>query len=131
MTIYSSVWKDLTLSAIEAAEHSTAESHCVGAAIMDEQGMFYNGANFEANNHRSTIHAEDAAIASMLMSRKDARALLLVTVAADYDESGELGEFYYTYPCGSCRNILFEVTEYGDIDELQVWWDREPPVSAA
>lgn len=118
-------WTSLTEAAVEAAQYSTSPAHVVGAAILSDDGSVHVGANIEANNHRSTIHAEDAAIADMLMSRKGARATRIVTVAADYDEEGDLSEFYYTYPCGSCRNILFEATDYGATDELEVWWDTE------
>lgn len=120
------VWAALDRAAIEAANHSTAAAHVVGAAIEASDSKIYVGTNLEANNHRSTIHAEDGALSAMAQGGFSLKALRLVTVAADYDSSGVLGNFYYTYPCGSCRNILFEFTEYDTPDELQVWWDSAP-----
>lgn len=118
-------WDILTLRAVEAAAFSTSETHVVGAAIQASDGSIHVGANLEANNHRSTIHGEDAAISSMLMSNQSLTVQRLVTIAADYSD-GKLGDFYYTYPCGSCRNILYMFSAYGTEHETEVWWDDYP-----
>lgn len=126
MNISTEEWKLLAKEAMIAAEQSTAERHHVGAALLASDGHIYTGANFEANNHRSTVHAEDAAIASMLMTTRGATVKALMTVASDSLHICELSDFYYTYPCGSCRNLLYMVSRYGTDDETEVWWDDRP-----
>lgn len=114
----------LTKAACSATRTSTAESHVVGAAILASDGQIYTGTNYEANNHRSTLHAEDVAVAKMLSVRNDLEVVALVTVAYDVVDNVP-GEFYYTYPCGSCRNLLFHHVSYGTEDEAVVWWESE------
>ena len=71
----------------------------VGAAIIDKSGMIFSGCNIEFDNYSNTIHAEEAAIASMISSgHREPRAIAIFT----------LTEKVY-FPCGMCRQSLFEI----------------------
>jgi cytidine deaminase len=116
------MWGQLTTFAKRALPLSTSKDHLVGAAVLDEQGRIFTGANHPVDNHRSSIHAEDSAVASMLNAGgRQVRAL--VVVAADYTEDGTLGAAYFTYPCGSCRSLIADYTAYGEKEEARLLWD--------
>ena len=115
-------WKQLARAAAAATANANSPDHVVGAAVLASDGQIYTGANHAVNNHRSTIHAEDSAVAAMLGAHHRLRVLALITVAFDFLPDGSKSPLYFTYPCGSCRNLVFQYTAYGTPDEAQVFW---------
>ncbi len=75
----------------------------VGAAILAVSGKIYSGCNIEFDNYTNTIHAEESAIVSMVMGGDSVP--LAVAVYTKEDDP--------FYPCGLCRQSLFEMGGYG------------------
>ena len=115
------IWQDLIRLAVKSMAASTSNDHVVGAAVLGQDGMMYGGTNYPVDNHRSTIHAEDSAV-SFMLSRGEREVAALVTVAFDYKQDGSKSEVYFTYPCGSCRNLVAQYTNYGAPDEALIYW---------
>lgn len=70
----------------------------VGAAILCEDGTVYTGCNIENASYGVTICAERAAICRAICDGN--RKIVKVAVIAETDD--------YCYPCGACRQVLFE-----------------------
>ena len=93
--------EDLIAAARRAAEQAYApfSRFRVGAAVVDDAGRLYTGANVENSAYPSTICAEGSAISHAVS--QGARKLEVVAVSClDSDEPG--------YPCGNCRQLMVE-----------------------
>lgn len=79
----------------------------VGAAILAESGVIYNGCNVENASYGLSICAErTAAFKAVSCGERTIRAIAIAT------SSGESA-----YPCGACRQALSEfVPADGDVD---------------
>jgi cytidine deaminase len=91
-------------SLIEAASAALRNAHApysgfrVGAAILAASGKTYTGCNIENSSLTLTVCAERVALLKCLSEgEKEFKALALVC-----EGSGGC------YPCGSCRQMLFE-----------------------
>ena len=71
----------------------------VGAAILTKSGGVYTGCNIEFDNYSNTIHAEEAAICSMVGSG-DSEPVAIAIYTPGEEPS---------FPCGMCRQSLFEL----------------------
>jgi len=92
---------DLIASARMVREHAYApySGYKVGAAIRDENGAIWAGANVENVSYGATICAERAAVTAMVSSgARIIQALSVVTA-----DSGA--------PCGICLQVLREFTD--------------------
>lgn len=91
---------DLTEHAWHAAQQSYSpySHYAVGAAIEDDQGRIYEGANIENAAYGSCLCAERVAITRAWM--EGARNFTRIAIVAH----GSM-----PYPCGSCRQFLSEL----------------------
>ena len=78
----------------------------VGAAILSGSGEVYVGCNVEFDNYSNTIHAEESAISAFVAAGESKMRKVVVFT---FGES-------VAYPCGMCRQSLFELGGY----ELEV-----------
>ncbi|HDR03616.1 MAG TPA: cytidine deaminase, partial [Candidatus Marinimicrobia bacterium] len=78
----------------------------VGAALTDESGKLYLGANVESSSYGLSICAERHAIGAAVVS--GARKFTQMVVASDRGVS----------PCGACRQVIWDIC--GDIDLIMV-----------
>ncbi len=70
----------------------------VGAAVLGESGRIYRGSNFENPSLMMSLCAEKLAILKALSEGEDKiKAIAIVSGSGDY-----------CYPCGSCRQFIFE-----------------------
>lgn len=85
-----------------AAARYKAQPHLsqfrVGAAIFSSSGKVYSGANIEFDNYSNTIHAEEAALTAMLMAGEFTPIAIAVCTGTPEP----------WFPCGMCRQSLFE-----------------------
>lgn len=95
---------------LTAALEARKNSHCpisgykVGAALMSSSGRVYAGTNVEDPAFNHTIHAEQAAIGTMVAAEGVSRIAEIVVV----------GGTNATPPissCGHCRQLLVEMTD--------------------
>ncbi|RMF99693.1 MAG: cytidine deaminase [Nitrospirae bacterium] len=70
----------------------------VGAAVVDETGRVFTGCNQENPSITQVICAERLAIFKALS--EGAKSIKAVLILSEFDE--------YCYPCGSCRQLIFE-----------------------
>lgn len=89
---------------IEAASGALRNAHApysgfmVGAAILTSSGKTYTGCNIENSSLTLAVCAERVALLKALSEgERDFKAIALVCGEADG-----------CYPCGSCRQMLFE-----------------------
>ena len=94
---------DLVAAAITAMSHAYApySTFCVGAAIRDENGHIYSGANVENAAYPQGACAEVGAISAMIMA--GGRKIDAIAVAGN-------GDVLCT-PCGGCRQRIREFAE--------------------
>ncbi len=84
-----------------ANAYAPYSGYAVGAAVQDESGRIFAGANVENVSFGATLCAERSAIAHMVAAGgKQVRALVVVT-----QDGGS--------PCGICRQVL---AEFADAD---------------
>ena len=71
----------------------------VGAAVLSKTGRMYSGCNIEFDNFSNTIHAEEAAIACMVVSGETTPVAIAV-----YTKGKKVA-----FPCGMCLQSLYEL----------------------
>ena len=93
----------LVASARSALAHAYApySGFTVGAAVVDEQGRIFQGANVENASYGLTMCAERVAIFSAVAA--GARRITAVAIAA--------GKLDAVSPCGACRQVMSEFCE--------------------
>ncbi len=92
--------------AIEAKKFSYApySGFNVGAALMGSDGKIYKGCNIECATFSPTNCAERTALFKAVSEGEHKfMAIAVVASRADGFDDGE-----YTYPCGVCRQMLYE-----------------------
>lgn len=77
----------------------------VGAAVLTDDGIVYTGCNVENSSYGATICAERTAIAKAVSEGK--RNIVKIAIASDSKD--------YTYPCGICRQVIFEFMPEGEV----------------
>jgi len=70
----------------------------VGAAVQTKDGKIYTGCNFENPSLMMSLCAEKLAILKALSEGADTIERIVITSS----------EEDYCYPCGSCRQFIFE-----------------------
>ena len=90
------------------ASYSPFSRFAVGAAILTSSGKVYSGCNVENSSFGLTICAERTAIFKAVSEGE--REVLAVAIYSPNSDS--------CYPCGACRQVLFEFQ--GDEDEILV-----------
>ena len=94
-------------SLIEKAKMAREQSYSpyskfkVGSAILCESGNIYLGCNIENAAYGDTVCAERVAIFKALSEGE--RSFSAICIVGGIDEITD-----YTYPCGSCRQVLSE-----------------------
>ena len=83
----------------------------VGAALLTTDGVVFTGCNVESAAYSPTCCAERTALVKAVS--EGARDFAAIAVAGGHSESNEAD---YCYPCGVCRQMLYE---FGG-DDLQV-----------
>ena len=90
----------LVKEAEEARNHAIApySGFVVGAALMTEEGRVYRACNIENPSLMMSFCAERAALIKALTEgERSFKAMAIVS-----------GDGRYCFPCGSCRQMLFE-----------------------
>ena len=97
----------LITGALEAREGAYApySKFKVGAAILVEDNIIYNGCNIENASYGATNCAERTAIFKAVSEGHN----IIKAVAVTGDPNS------YTFPCGICRQVIAEFAENGDI----------------
>ncbi|KAL3101820.1 hypothetical protein niasHS_003229 [Heterodera schachtii] len=94
--------------AVQRNSHSPYSKFAVGAAILNEDGQIFRGANVENASYGATICAERSAICSAISAIGPTKFCpKAICVVTDLTEPGA--------PCGICRQTL---VEFGDMAVL-------------
>ncbi len=80
----------------------------VGAAVLTTEGKIYTGVNVENSSYGLTICAERVAVFKAVSD--GARKITAVAIYTDTEEP--------VWPCGACRQVLFEFALEGDMDVI-------------
>ena len=104
-------YKALIDKAIEAREHSYSpySKFRVGSAILCKSGSIYTGCNVENASYGETVCGERVAIFKAISNGEHNFSAIAIVGGADQITD-------YTYPCGSCRQVLCEHCT----DELEI-----------
>lgn len=100
--------KALFKLALEAKEnaYSPYSGFSVGAALITKSGKIFQGANIENSSYGATICAERVAISKAVYEgNKDIEA---IAIASSDNSSNKKSD---TFPCGICRQFIFEFGE--------------------
>ena len=91
---------ELVAAAKAAREHAYApySGFLVGAAVLDDQGRIFAGANVENASYGLAICAERSAIASAVSAGARRLNQMVVVTAVDPPSA----------PCGACRQVMLE-----------------------
>ncbi len=77
----------------------------VGAAALTDDGIVYTGCNVENSSYGATICAERTAIAKAVSEGR--KNIIKIAIASDNKK--------FTYPCGICRQVIWEFMSQGEI----------------
>ncbi|MBR9682850.1 MAG: cytidine deaminase [Candidatus Aenigmarchaeota archaeon] len=81
----------------------------VGAALLTNDGTIITGSNFENSAYGSTICAERGVILrANAMGYKKHKEIAIIGRGEDFDTEEVIA------PCGSCRQVLYEVSQISD-----------------
>ena len=105
---------NLVAAAVHARSRAYApySNYLVGAAIADEEGILYTGANLESADYTLTTHAEQHALNALKFS-SDSKAIALA-FAVEASLGGTPA------PCGLCRQRLREFSRDMEIPIVAV-----------
>ena len=108
MNIMDIDYKKLMDLAKEASQNSYSpfSRFAVGAAVLTSSGKIYQGCNVENSSFGLTNCAERTAIFKAVSEGE--RAVLAVAIYSPNTDS--------CYPCGACRQVLFEFQDEYEID---------------
>lgn len=85
--------------------YSPYSGFSVGAALLTEEGRIYGGCNIENAAYPLTVCAERVAI-SKAVSEGEYR-FRAIAIAGGKEKTPEV----YSYPCGSCRQVMREFSD--------------------
>ncbi len=91
--------------------YSPYSRFCVGACLFSSDGKMVSGANFENSAYGSTICAERSAVV-----RANAMGLRHFKGIAVIARGKKFRTTEITGPCGSCRQVLYELSEISGRD---------------
>ena len=93
-----------TALAVSKNAYNPYSGFCVGAALLTEDGEVFTGVNVESASFGATICAERSALAAAVTAGK--RSFRAMAVGAPGGAA---------WPCGICRQILFEFDDEPDV----------------
>lgn len=113
--------RELLKLAIEVRRNAYApySNYKVGAALIDENGVFHTGCNVETAVYTTTTHAEMLAIDSMIKTGIKKIKKILIALKGD-DRPAT--------PCGLCRQKMVEFTN-SDLEIISVNLDEEEKIN--
>ena len=83
----------------------------VGACLVSDKEELISGANFENSAYGSTICAERAAVLrANAMGVRHFRSIAIIARGEDFNTTEVTG------PCGSCRQVLYEISQLSGCD---------------
>ena len=86
----------------------------VGACLISDDEQLISGTNFENSAYGSTICAERSAVLrANAMGVRHFRSIAIIARGEDFDTTEVTG------PCGSCRQVLYEISQVSGCD-LQI-----------
>ena len=88
----------------------------VGAALVTEKGNVFVGCNVENAAYGSTLCAERNAITTAIAEEGPAMKIRIIAVIVKGERSGP--------PCGACRQVISEFSEYSGDETLIVFKSR-------
>ncbi|RPI03901.1 MAG: cytidine deaminase [Calditrichaeota bacterium] len=96
------MWQELIDRALEAKLKAIApfSRFPVGAALMTDSGIIYEGCNIESSSYGLTMCAERVALFKALSSGE--RQFSAIAIASNADQ--------FCPPCGACRQVLWDFT---------------------
>ena len=99
--------KELVIEAMEARKKAYVpySGYMVGAALLTSDGKVYRGCNIENAAYSPTNCAERTAFFKAV-SEGERNFTAIAVIGAHKDAKPE--EYGYFYPCGVCRQALFE-----------------------
>lgn len=103
-------YNELINKAIEVSKHSYSpySKFAVGACVLTENDKIYSGCNFENSSFGLTICAERNAVGSAIADGE--RKIKAVAI---YSPNSQ-----YCYPCGACRQVLYEFKSSEGLDVI-------------
>ena len=96
----------LIINAFEArtASYCPYSGYAVGAALLTDDDEIFRGCNVENSSYGATICAERcAALKAVSEGHRSFKAIAIVGAPKDAAEVND-----YAYPCGICRQFLYE-----------------------
>jgi len=87
------------------ASYSPYSHYRVGAALLTKSGRVYRGCNIENASYSPTNCAERTAVFKAVSEGE--REFAAIAVVGGPED----GEMNYAYPCGVCRQVLFEFSD--------------------
>jgi len=102
----------LALSARERA-YVPFSNFKVGAALLSKDGTVYTGCNVESAAYSPTCCAERTALVKGVSEGAQEKDFITIAVVGGHNDARTLD---YCYPCGVCRQMLYEL---GD-DDLEI-----------
>lgn len=100
-------------AALEVLENSyNPYSHFyVGATLISTDGQLISGTNFENAAYGSTICAERSAVLrANAMGVRTFKGIAIICRGENFDTTEVTG------PCGSCRQVLYEISQISECD---------------
>lgn len=96
-------YEELIRCAISAREksYSPYSNFKVGASLLCKSGEIYTGCNIENSAYSDTVCAERVAILKAVSDGK--REFSAMAIVGGMNSIGD-----YTYPCGTCRQVMAE-----------------------
>lgn len=103
-------------AAAQAMEHAyNPYSHFyVGAALFTEDGTIVPGTNYESATYTSICAERSAIVSANTAGIRRFKGVAVIARGEDYATTE------VTTPCGSCRQMLYEVAQLSDTDLLVI-----------
>lgn len=108
---------ELARHALDEAElamgnaYSPYSKFCVGAALFNHDGTIVSGANFENASYGLVICAERSAVVrANAQGMRTFHGIAIIARGEGFDTEEP------TFPCGACRQVLYEVSRIGQFN---------------
>jgi cytidine deaminase len=108
---------DVQKAALNSAKQAMAHSYnpysdfFVGATLYNQDGMLISGTNCENAAYGSTLCAKRTAVfRANAMGLRKFNGIAIIARGQDFDTTEVTG------PCGSCRQVLYELSQLSGVD---------------